>query len=105
MDASRDRAAPDDRVVIRADIEAARGRIVTTLEALRHKIDVPARLGDAVGLAAGDFIAHMIDRATPAKNAEEEEEEAAQGTWTQIHGSPNRSAGDSSGSGRAPPPS
>ena len=79
MDASRDRAAPDDRVVvIRGEIEAARDRIVTTLEALRHKVDVPARLGDAVGTAAGEFMAHMIDRATPAKSAEEEEEEAPQ---------------------------
>lgn len=72
MDASRGRPAPDDRiVVIRADIEAARERIVATLEALRHKVDVPARLGDAVGTAAGDFIAHVIDRATPSESVEE----------------------------------
>lgn len=72
MDTSRGRPAPDERIVlIRADIEAARGRIVATLEALRHKVDVPARLGDAVGTAAGDFIAHVIDRATPAESAEE----------------------------------
>jgi Protein of unknown function (DUF3618) len=71
MDASRDRAAPDDRVlVIRADIEAARGRIVATLEALRHKVDVPARLGDMVGAAAGEFMAHIIDRALPASDEE-----------------------------------
>jgi hypothetical protein len=56
--------------VIRADIEAARGRIVTTLEALRHKVDVPARLGDLVGGAVGEFIAHMIARAMPASDEE-----------------------------------
>ena len=53
-----DRTAPDDGVAgIRAEIVAARVRLVGTLDALRYKADLPARLGDSVGTAASTFIA------------------------------------------------
>jgi vacuolar-type H+-ATPase catalytic subunit A/Vma1 len=66
MDASGDRAPAVDRVAeIRSEIEAARRRIAGTLEALRFKTDLPARLGDSVGNAASTFAAHVIDRVTP----------------------------------------
>jgi hypothetical protein len=62
MDPSGDRTAPEDGVArIRAEIVAARVRLVGTLDALRYKADVPARLGDSVGTAASTFIAHVID--------------------------------------------
>jgi hypothetical protein len=35
-----------------------------TLEALRFKADLPARLGDSVGNAALSFTEHVIDRMT-----------------------------------------
>ena len=69
MDPSRDRAAPLDRVAgIRAEIVAARVRLVGTLDALRYKADVPARLGDSVGAAASTFIVHLIDGLTPSED-------------------------------------
>ena len=71
MDASRDRASLAERIAARADIEAARLRVATTLEALRYKVDAPARLGDLVGTAAGEFMAHMINTAMPSKTDEE----------------------------------
>ena len=49
---------------IRADIEAARARVAGTLDALKFKADVPARLGDSVGTAASTFTEHLIDRLT-----------------------------------------
>jgi hypothetical protein len=68
LDASGDRTAPVDRVTeIRAGIEAARARVVGTVNALRLKADVPARLGDAVGAAASTFTAHLIDRMTASE--------------------------------------
>jgi hypothetical protein len=42
-----------------------------TLEALRFKADLPARLGDSVGSAAVSFTEHVIDRVT-ARDAETE---------------------------------
>ena len=69
MDQSRDGTAPVDRVgEIRAEIEATRARLVGTLDALRFKSDVPARLGDSLGTAAGTFTAHLIDRLTSNEN-------------------------------------
>ena len=69
MDPSGDRTAPVDRVAqIRAEIEAARGRVAGTLDALRFKADVPARLGDSVGTAASTFTEHLIDRLTSSKS-------------------------------------
>ena len=63
MDASRDRTTPVDRVAeIRSEIEAARTRIAGTLQALRFKIDLPARLGESVGNAASTFTAHVFER-------------------------------------------
>jgi Protein of unknown function (DUF3618) len=68
LDSSGDRTAPADRVTeIRAGIEAARARVVGTVNALRLKADVPARLGDAVGTAASTFTAHVIDRMTASE--------------------------------------
>jgi hypothetical protein len=50
MDSSRSRTSPIDRVAeIRAEIVSARTRMAETLEALRFKADLPARLGDSVG--------------------------------------------------------
>ena len=69
MDPSGDRTAPVDRVAqIRAEIEAARARVVGTLDALRFKADVPARLGDSVSTAASTFTAHLIDRLTSSES-------------------------------------
>ena len=69
MDPSGDRTAPVDRVAqIRAEIEAARARVAGTLDALRFKADVPARLGDSVGTAASTFTAHLIDRLTSSES-------------------------------------
>ena len=69
MDPSRDRTAPVDRVAgIRAEIVAARVRLVGTLDALRYKADVPARLGESVGTAASTFIAHLIDGLTSSES-------------------------------------
>ena len=63
MDPSGDRTAPVDRVAqIRAEIESARARVAGTLDALRFKADVPARLGDSVGTAATTFTEHLIDQ-------------------------------------------
>jgi uncharacterized protein DUF3618 len=65
MDPSGDRTAPGDRVAgIRAEIDAARGRLVGTLDGLRYKADVPARLGDSVGTATSSFVAHLIEGLT-----------------------------------------
>jgi hypothetical protein len=41
--------------------------VVDTVDALRLKADVPARLGDAVGTAASTFTAHVIDRVTASE--------------------------------------
>lgn len=69
MDPSGDRTAPVDRVAqIRAEIEAARARVAGTLDALRFKADVPARLGDSVGTAASTFTEHLIDRLTSSES-------------------------------------
>jgi Protein of unknown function (DUF3618) len=75
---SRGRTPPVDRVAeIRADIEAARTRIAGTLEALRFKADLPARLGDSVGNAALSFTEHVFDRVTSAEDGEMEEQDPA----------------------------
>ena len=69
MDAQGGRTPPLDRVAeIRAEIEAARTRIAGTLEALRFRTDLPARLGDSIGNAAATFTAHVIDRVTTAES-------------------------------------
>ena len=49
---------------VRADIDAARTRVAATLEALRFKADLPARLGDSVGNAVVTFTEHVFDRLT-----------------------------------------
>ena len=41
-----------------------------TLEALRFKADLPARLGDSVGNAALIFTQHVFDRVTSAREDE-----------------------------------
>ena len=77
MDPTGDRTAPVDRVAeVRAEIEAARARVAGTLDALRFKADVPARLGDSVGAAASTFTAHLIDRLTSSESDESTPEEA-----------------------------
>ena len=78
MDASGDRTHAVDRVAeIRTEIEAARARIAGTLEALRFKVDLPARLGDSVGNAAFTFTSHVIDRVvTLAEHDETNSEDA-----------------------------
>jgi hypothetical protein len=68
MDSSRSRTPPVDQVAeIRADIASARTRMAETLEALRFKADLPARLGDSVGNAALIFTEHVFDRVTSAR--------------------------------------
>ena len=77
MDASRGRPSPVERVAqIRAEIEAARTRIAGTLEALRFKADLPARLGDSVGNAALSFTEHLFDRVASAEDGETTERDA-----------------------------
>lgn len=71
MGAAGDRTPPVDRVAeIRSEVEAARARIAGTLDALRYKADVPARLGDSLGDAAATFTAHVLDRLTSARSDE-----------------------------------
>ena len=71
MDPSRSRTPPIDRVAeIRAEIASARARMAETLEALRFKADLPARLGDSVGNAALIFTQHVFDRVTSAREDE-----------------------------------
>ena len=78
MDSSRGRTPPGDRVAeIRADIASARARAAETLEALRFKADLPARLGDSVGNAALIFTEHVFDRVTSAKEDEATEQHPA----------------------------
>ena len=87
MDSSRGRTPPIDRVAeIRADISSVRTRMAETLEALRFKADLPARLGDSVGNAALIFTEHVFDRVTSTK-----EEEATDQHPTPIP-APNESA-------------
>lgn len=75
MDPSRSRTPPVDRIAeIRADIASARIRMAETLEALRFKADLPARLGDSVGNAAVIFTEHVFDRVTSAKEDEATEQ-------------------------------
>jgi uncharacterized protein DUF3618 len=77
VDPTGDRPAPVDRVAeVRAEIEAARARVAGTLDALRFKADMPARLGDSVGTAASTFTAHLIDRLTSSESDESTPEEA-----------------------------
>jgi Protein of unknown function (DUF3618) len=78
MDSSRGRTPPVDRVAeIRADIASSRARTAETLEALRFKADLPARLGDSVGYAALIFTEHVFDRVTSAKEDEATEQHPA----------------------------
>lgn len=78
MDSSRSRTPPIDRVAeIRADIASARTRMAETLEALRFKADLPARLGDSVGNAALIFTEHVFDRVTSAQDDEATEQHLA----------------------------
>jgi Protein of unknown function (DUF3618) len=75
MDSSRSRTPPADRVAeIRADIASARTRMAETLEALRLKADLPARLGDSVGNAALIFTEHVFDRVMSAQDDEATEQ-------------------------------
>ena len=48
-----------------------------TLEALRFKADLPARLGDSVGNAALIFTEHVFDRVTSAQDDEATEQHPA----------------------------
>jgi hypothetical protein len=78
MDSSRSRTPPVDRVAeIRADIASARTRMAETLEALRFKADLPARLGDSVGNAALIFTEHIFDRVMSVKEDEATEQNPA----------------------------
>ena len=78
MDSSRGRTPPIDRIAeIRADISSVRTRMAETLEALRFKADLPARLGDSVGNAALIFTEHVVDRVTSAKEDEATEQHPA----------------------------
>jgi hypothetical protein len=78
MDSSRSRTHPIDRVAeIRAEIVSARTRMAETLEALRFKADLPARLGDSVGNAALIFTEHVFDRVMSAREDDETDQHPA----------------------------
>jgi uncharacterized membrane protein len=63
MDATRDGTAARDRVAeIRLEIEAARERIVETIDALEYKADVPSRLADGLSATASSVTARLLDR-------------------------------------------
>lgn len=63
MDAEKDRDPEAIRVAqIRADIEAARGRIVETIDALGYKADLPARLGDLLSSTASGIASRVLGR-------------------------------------------
>ena len=73
MDPSGDRTPPAERVVqIRAEIEGARVRLAGTLDALRFKVDVPARLGDWAGTAASTFTTHLMGRLKSSESTRED---------------------------------
>jgi hypothetical protein len=48
-----------------------------TLEALRFKVDLPARLGDSVGNAALTFTEHVFDVVTSAQDGGAKEQDLA----------------------------
>ena len=63
MDATRDGTAPRERVTeIRLEIEAARERIVETVEALEFKANAPARLADGLSATASGLTARLLQR-------------------------------------------
>jgi hypothetical protein len=82
MDATREGTAARDRVAeIRLEIEAARERIVETVDALGYKADVPARLADVLSATAAGFTARLLDR-IPERKAEGTERDVSRETET-----------------------
>ena len=63
MDAVENGTAEDPRVdEIRRDIERARLRIAETMDALAHKADVPARLGDVLSAMGSNVATRVLQR-------------------------------------------
>jgi hypothetical protein len=97
MDPSRSRTPAIDRVAeIRADIASARTRIAETLEALRFKADLPARLGDSVGNAALTFTEHVVDRVTSGREDDATEQDLVP-TRASTESAPRREDDERSG--------
>lgn len=63
MDAPGDGTGEDVQVVqIRADIEAARVRVVDTIDALEYKADLPARLADVLNATTSNVVTRLLER-------------------------------------------
>lgn len=63
MDPNTDRRTEELRVdEIRREIESTRSRVAETIDALRYKADLPARLGEVLAAAAEGTAAHVVQR-------------------------------------------
>ena len=63
MDPNKDRRAEDIRIdEIRREIETTRSRVAETIDALRYKADLPARLGDVLSALAEGAAAQVAQR-------------------------------------------
>ena len=66
MDPNTDRRTEELRVdEIRREIESTRSRVAETIDALRYKADLPARLGELLAAAAEGTAAHVMLRLAP----------------------------------------
>jgi Protein of unknown function (DUF3618) len=63
VDPNKDRRAEDIRIdEIRREIETTRSRVAETIDALRYKADLPARLGDVLTALAEGAAAQVAQR-------------------------------------------
>ena len=70
MDPDTDRGTEELRVnAIRREIETTRTRVAETLDALRYKGDLLARLGELLAAVAEGTAAHVAQRLTPDRSA------------------------------------
>lgn len=75
MDPNKDRRAEDIRIdEIRREIETTRSRVAETIDALRYKADLPARLGDVLTALAEGAAAQVAQRLAPASQLAGEED-------------------------------
>lgn len=75
MDPNTDRGTEELRVdEIRREIESTRARVAETIDALRYKADLPARLGEVLAAVAEGTAAHVAQRLTSSRSAGIEED-------------------------------
>jgi hypothetical protein len=81
MDTTQDRGTEDNRVEkIRREIEITRARLAETIDALRYKADLPARLGEMLSAAAEGVATHVLQRLSMPHEPQDAEKEAARGS-------------------------